>query len=224
MESVIVRQIVLKRHKKLEIFITSFKLFKWNWWNIDQILDKKKDWFKSRTKIYFIYRNWFSIRISWIIMIINHRLNLIPHPQAYHCHHLDLNPHLQDNLPYNLHLIRSSQVSSKFGVYKFLVFSEILVHSFKPPILDYANREGQPCWVGWWCSRKTSAQLRARISLKTRNWIRIAWHIEQRNRLFDRICLYNVTSTNDQKKISPFLAMRITYYWFYTQFCLQFFT
>jgi hypothetical protein len=64
---------------------------------------------------------------------------------------------------------RSSQVSSKFGVYKFLVFSEILVHSFKPPILDYTNRECQPCWVGWWCSRKASAQLRARISLKTRS-------------------------------------------------------
>ncbi len=39
----------------------------------------------------------------------------------------------------------SSQVSSKFGVYKFLAFSEILVHSFKPPILDYTNRECQPC-------------------------------------------------------------------------------
>jgi hypothetical protein len=33
-----------------------------------------------------------------------------------------------------------SQVSSKFGVYKFLIFNEILVHSFKPPILDYTNR------------------------------------------------------------------------------------
>jgi hypothetical protein len=31
-------------------------------------------------------------------------------------------------------------VSSKFGVYKFLVFSEILVHSFKPPISDYTKR------------------------------------------------------------------------------------
>ncbi len=38
----------------------------------------------------------------------------------------------------------SSQVSSKFGVYKFLVFSEILVHRLKPPILDYTNRECQP--------------------------------------------------------------------------------
>ncbi len=60
------------------------------------------------------------------------------------------------------------QVSSKFGVYKFLVLSEILVHSFKLPILDYTNRECQPCWVGSWCSRKTSAQLRARTSLKTK--------------------------------------------------------
>ncbi len=32
-------------------------------------------------------------------------------------------------------------MSSKFGVYKFLVFSEILVHSFKPSVLDYTNRE-----------------------------------------------------------------------------------
>jgi hypothetical protein len=39
----------------------------------------------------------------------------------------------------------SSQVSSKFGVYKFLVFSEILVHSFKPSMLNYTNRECQPC-------------------------------------------------------------------------------
>jgi hypothetical protein len=39
----------------------------------------------------------------------------------------------------------SSQVSSKFEVYKFLVVSEILVHSFKPSILDYTNRECQPC-------------------------------------------------------------------------------
>jgi hypothetical protein len=38
-----------------------------------------------------------------------------------------------------------SQVSSKFVVYKYLVFSEILVHSFKPPTLDYTNRECQPC-------------------------------------------------------------------------------
>jgi hypothetical protein len=42
-------------------------------------------------------------------------------------------------------LYQSSQVSSKFGVYKFLVFSEILVHSFNSPILDCTNRECQPC-------------------------------------------------------------------------------
>jgi hypothetical protein len=70
---------------------------------------------------------------------------------------------------YSSGVLRSSQVSSKFRVYKFLVFSEIPVRSFKPPILDYTNRECQPCWVGWWCSRKTSAHLRARISLKTTN-------------------------------------------------------
>jgi hypothetical protein len=62
------------------------------------------------------------------------------------------------------------KVSLKFRVYKFLVFSEILVHSFKLPILDCTNRECQSCWVSWWCSRKTSAQLRARISLKTPNF------------------------------------------------------
>ncbi len=37
----------------------------------------------------------------------------------------------------------STKVSSKFGVYKFLVFSEIQGHNFKPPlpILNYTNRE-----------------------------------------------------------------------------------
>jgi hypothetical protein len=39
------------------------------------------------------------------------------------------------------YISRSSQVSSKFGVYKFLAFSEILVHSFKPPVLNYTNRD-----------------------------------------------------------------------------------
>jgi hypothetical protein len=53
-------------------------------------------------------------------------------------HHLDL-PKLTKEINN-----WSSQVSSKFGVYKFLVFSEILIHSFKPPILDYTNRECQP--------------------------------------------------------------------------------
>jgi hypothetical protein len=61
-------------------------------------------------------------------------------------------------------------VSSKFGVYKFLVFHEILVHSLNPAISDYTNREYQPCWVAWWCSKKTSVQLRVRISLKTTNF------------------------------------------------------
>ncbi len=35
----------------------------------------------------------------------------------------------------------SKKVSSKFGVYKFLVFSEILGHNFNPPILNYTNRD-----------------------------------------------------------------------------------
>jgi hypothetical protein len=52
---------------------------------------------------------------------------------------------------------------------KFLVFSKILVYSFKPRISDYTNWECQPCWVGRWCSRKISAQLRDRISLQTTN-------------------------------------------------------
>jgi hypothetical protein len=32
-------------------------------------------------------------------------------------------------------------MSLKFRVYKFLVFSEILVHSFKPLISDYTNAQ-----------------------------------------------------------------------------------
>ncbi len=39
---------------------------------------------------------------------------------------------------------RSKTVSSKFGVDKFLVFSEILAHSFNSFILNYANRDFQP--------------------------------------------------------------------------------
>jgi hypothetical protein len=35
----------------------------------------------------------------------------------------------------------SKKVSSKFGVYKFLLFSKILGHNFITPILNYTNRE-----------------------------------------------------------------------------------
>jgi hypothetical protein len=35
----------------------------------------------------------------------------------------------------------SKKVSSKFGVYKFLVFSEILGHNFNPPILNCTDRD-----------------------------------------------------------------------------------
>jgi hypothetical protein len=35
----------------------------------------------------------------------------------------------------------SKKVGSKFGVYKFLVFRELLAHSFNLYIFDYANRD-----------------------------------------------------------------------------------
>ncbi len=63
-------------------------------------------------------------------------------------------------------VIWSINVSSKYGVYKIRAFNEIPVLIFKPRISDYANREYQPYWVDWWCSRKVGTQLRSGICFK----------------------------------------------------------
>jgi hypothetical protein len=42
---------------------------------------------------------------------------------------------------FGINFDRSEKVSSKFGVYKLLVFSEMLDHNFNPPVLNYTNRD-----------------------------------------------------------------------------------
>ncbi len=59
-------------------------------------------------------------------------------------------------------------MSSKFGVYRFLVYSKIPVHSFSPCIPGCVNRDYESCRVDWWYSGKASTQLRAEIHWKLR--------------------------------------------------------
>ncbi len=59
------------------------------------------------------------------------------------------------------------KASSKVGVYKFLVFSDIIPHSFNLLIVNYADNGFQLHWVDWWCLRKVSVQLRAGICWKS---------------------------------------------------------
>jgi len=42
---------------------------------------------------------------------------------------------------HNIEQLGSKKASSKLEVYKFLVFSKILGHSFNAPILNYTNRD-----------------------------------------------------------------------------------
>jgi hypothetical protein len=43
----------------------------------------------------------------------------------------------------------SREMSSKFGAYEFLVFSEILALNSNPSIFDYASRDSSPYWIVW---------------------------------------------------------------------------
>ncbi len=67
---------------------------------------------------------------------------------------------------YGLNIHRSKRMSSKFGVWTFLGFSEILVPGLNRLILDCRSIGFQPHWGDWWCLRKASTQLRAGIHWK----------------------------------------------------------
>ncbi len=75
-------------------------------------------------------------------------------------------------------------MSLKFRVYKFLVFSEILVHSFKPLISDYTNNQvddfgprrsmengcSVPTWIFWIFSGDFSGRFPREC---TRKWSKV---------------------------------------------------